>query len=103
MTKIFIQVSYPASVADKFNLDYYINEHGEKSRAAFRDHGLLDYYVTKLDPATGVYIISTMFFESKEKWEAAIGGDAGKELMADLANFSPVEPTIVVGEVVAQG
>ncbi|KAG8629073.1 hypothetical protein KVT40_002938 [Elsinoe batatas] len=65
MTNIFVQLSYPASVADKFNLDYYINEHGEKSKAAFRGQGLLDYYVTKLDPATGHHIISTMFFESK--------------------------------------
>ncbi|KAF4551430.1 Hypothetical protein D9617_13g099290 [Elsinoe fawcettii] len=102
-TKVAVQVQYPVSVADKFNLDYYLNTHLDVAHKAFAPKGLLSYQVTKTDPASGIFLIATMIFESQQKWDEAIAGEPGQELMKDLPNFSPEPPQIVVGEIIATG
>ncbi|KAK5943176.1 hypothetical protein PMZ80_004182 [Knufia obscura] len=105
-----VTVLYPATAADSFDLEYYKNTHMPFMAEEFKLYGLKGYTVTRFlasptadNPlAPPLYTVqSTLEFDSIEQVKAAFA-NAGERVKAGLARVCPVEPQIIVGEVIAR-
>ena len=102
---IKVNVFYPAGEGKKFDMDYYVNTHvpivsatlGEALKGSSFDAG-------RGGGAPGLpapfVAIANMYFNSMEEFGHAFAG-ASATLMADLPNFTDIEPVIQISEVVA--
>ncbi|MCJ7871793.1 EthD family reductase [Marinovum sp. 2_MG-2023] len=99
-----LQVLYPATDGTTFDMDYYLGTHipmvGEHM-GAFIENVL----VTKglgggaPDAPAQYHAVATMTFADKDALNAALA--AAPPVVADIANFTNVEPQMMVGEVIA--
>ena len=100
---IKVSVLYPNGEGKSFDMDYYCNKHvpivggllGDAVKAATVEKGL-----GGAEPgSTAAYAaMGNLYFSSMEDFENAFGPNADK-IMADLPNFTNIEPTIQVSEV----
>jgi len=67
------------------------------------DKGLLSWHAAQLDEKSGYAMQSIMFWESVEKFGAAVQGEAGKAIAEDLKNYSAERPITYVGTEVGRG
>lgn len=103
MTKV--SVLYPNGENKTFDMDYYLNKHlplvgallGSKLKAATVEKGLGGAAPGSIAPYAGIGI---MYFDSVEDFGQAFGPNAEK-IMADLPNFTNMEPIIQISEVLA--
>ena len=101
MTKV--SVLYPNGENTSFNMDYYLNTHlplvggllGDKLKGATVEQGLGGATPGSDAPYVGM---GNMYFDSVEDFGAAFGPNA-EQIMADLPNFTNIEPIIQVSEV----
>lgn len=94
-----VSVLYPREPGATFNESYYLTSHVALIEKLWRSNGLQSYRVVKYaNDAPYTYSI-TMDWDSLNSWDSAARSAGGKEVMADVARFSSVEPTLVVGEV----
>lgn len=100
---IKVSVMYPNSASAKFDIDYYCNTHipmvvkllGDALKVGAVDSGLAG----GAPGDTPAFIaMGHMTFNSVEDFQAAFGPNA-EVIMADLANFTNVEPTIQISEI----
>jgi len=102
---IKVSVFYPSEEGKTFDLDYYITNHvplvskalGEALKGASYDKGLGG--AAQNSPAEYVAMAS-LYFNSMEEFGKAFEAGA-PVLMADLPNFTDIEPVIQISEVVA--
>ena len=101
---IQISVFYPQADGAKFDMTYYTDVHmplvqrltGDACRSVAVQKGLAGGAPGSPPP----YIASGhLFFDSVQSFEQAFGPHA-KEIMGDLPNFTNIEPTIQISEVV---
>jgi uncharacterized protein (TIGR02118 family) len=102
---IKVSVLYPDEVGKKFDMSYYLNSHillvsetlGDALINANYDKGLAGG-----DPGSSApfVAIANLFFNSMEEFGQAFAGGASI-LMADLPNFTDIEPVIQISEVIA--
>ena len=100
---IKVSVFYPGGEGKNFDLDYYYNNHislvsktlGDALKGASYDKGLGGG--TPGSPAPFM-AMANMFFNSMEEFWTAFAAGA-PTLMADLPNFTNIEPLIQVSEV----
>jgi uncharacterized protein (TIGR02118 family) len=92
---------YPNSESATFNIDYYCNSH----MALVRDllgakvKGIsVDFGVGQPGSPAPFIVIGHLLFDSVEEFQSAMAAH-GARLMADIANYSNVRPTIQVSEV----
>lgn len=96
-------VAYPNEAGKKFNMDYYLNKHvpmasglmGDALKGASIESGLGGG--APESPAPFI-IIASMFFDSMEDFGQAFGSNAD-QIMSDLPNFTDIEPSIQISEV----
>ena len=109
---ITISVLYPRDESSTFDLDYYVATHLPMAEKAWKPHGLLAWNVIEIpNPPGGKSPYSTQAFVTWEaKGENGMEGvmagltcDAGKELSADVANFSNRKPEVLIGQVRGSG
>lgn len=101
MTKV--SVMYPSGENKTFNMDYYCNTHlplvtkllGDALKKASAEKGLGSATPGSIAPFVS---IGTMYFESIEDFGNAFGPNAEK-IMADLPNFTNIEPIVQISEV----
>jgi uncharacterized protein (TIGR02118 family) len=99
---IRVSVIYPNKPEKKFNIDYYINNHMPLVVEKYTPFGLLSAEVDSAKVTEGnqsaPYIaIGYMIFESTKSFMKAFQA-AGNDVMADLINFTDIEPKIQISE-----
>lgn len=102
---IRVTVLYPNKPDAKFDHDYYVNKHVKMANEKLASMGLVKAEVDKgiggLQPGSPPpYVtIAYMVFNSIEDFQKALGVH-GDELMADVPNFTNIEPQMQISEIV---
>lgn len=100
---VSMQVIYPVSDASTFDFDYYLSTHFEIVGANMGPHIASSQVVKGLaggpDTAAGYHAIATLTFADQGAFDAAM--QAAGPVMADVPNFTNIQPDILIGEVVA--
>ena len=100
---ISVSVIYPNSEGARFDMDYYVNSHLKMVKDSWYDLGMKSITIHKgiSAPKPGTpppfLVIGIMEFDSIEDFYAA-GKSNGKEMAADLANFTNIEPVVQINE-----
>jgi len=102
---IRVYVMYPHREGARFDVAYYAKQHMDMARAAFTGYGLVDIRVDRglvggqpKSPPNYV-CVGTLTFETMDGYKRAFR-ERGAPLMADLPNFSDIDPVIQVSEAV---
>jgi len=100
---VSVQVIYPISDDTNFDYDYYLDTHmklvGEHMGAHIQSTLVTKGIAGGPDTPPGIYAIASMVFADQGAMDTAMRS-AGP-VMADIANFTNVQPQVLVGEVVA--
>lgn len=99
---IRVAVIYPNQQEKKFDTDYYLNNHMPLVAEKYTSFGLVgsevDTAKVKEGPQAAPYIaIGYMMFESTKVFMQAYQA-VGNEVMADIVNFTDIEPQIQISE-----
>lgn len=100
---IKVSVMYANEDGKKFDMDYYCNSHMPMVRAKL-GAALLKVEVDEgmgggAPGAPAAFIaMGHIYFESVESFQAAFGPHAG-DIMADIPNYTDIEPSIQISEV----
>lgn len=100
---IKVSVLYPNGEGKNFNMDYYCNKHvplvagllGDAVKGATVENGLGGGVPGS--PATYA-AMGNLYFSSVQDFESSFGPNA-ETIMADLPNFTNIEPVIQISEV----
>lgn len=106
---IAVSVLYPGDEGSTFDMDYYVATHMPMAERAWSPHGMLSFSVIDAPgpPGGTLYRVHSLIIfkatgaDGMEGLNAAMTSDAGKELTADVANFTNRAPQVVVGKVIA--
>lgn len=101
---IKVSVFYPNTEGKRFDMDYYLSKHlplvsktlGSALKDANYEKGLAG---TEPDTPPKYVAIANLYFQSMEEFGEAFG-NAAPTLMADLPNFTDIEPVGQISEVV---
>jgi len=100
-----ISVLYPAADGKKFDVDYYVNKHMKLVRDRLTSFGLVRTEVDKgvaggAPGSPAPYVaIGHVYFNALEGFQKGMGQHA-KEIMADIANYTNIQPQIQISEVI---
>ena len=100
-----ISVLYPNETGKKFDHDYYINRHMKLVRDRLTSFGLVRTEVDKgvaggaPGAAAPFVAIGHVYFSALEGFQKGMG-QHGKEIMADIANYTTIQPQIQISEIV---
>ena len=100
---IKVSAFYPNGEGKKFDMDYYSNTHlplvQEKCGAALKG-GAVEQGLSGGEPGSpAIYVaMGHLLFDSVEAFQGAFGPHA-KEIMADVPNYTDIQPTIQISEV----
>ncbi|MFQ5754069.1 MAG: EthD family reductase, partial [bacterium] len=94
---------YPNAERKKFDIEYYCTKHakfvtdllGDALQGASIESGLSG---DTPDSPAPFAAIATMYFNSLESFQQSFGPNADK-IMADLPNFTDIEPMVQISEV----
>ena len=93
---IRVSVFYPTTEGAKFDHDYYRNSHVP---LCVKTWGLSGAEIDK--GTTGPYVAAVHFkFESPEAMQKAMAGEGMGDIMADVANYTTIQPVMQISEVV---
>jgi uncharacterized protein (TIGR02118 family) len=100
---IKVSVFYPTQNGSKFDMDYYCKSHipmvqqklGAACKGVAIEHGL-----SGATPGSRPAFVAMghLYFDTTEAFETAFGPHA-QEIMADIPNYTDIQPTIQVSEV----
>jgi uncharacterized protein (TIGR02118 family) len=100
---IKVSVFYPNNNGTKFNMDYYCKSHipmvqqklGAACKGVAVEHGL-----SGATPGSRPAFVAMghLYFDTAEAFETAFGPHA-QEIMADIPNYTDIQPAIQVSEV----
>jgi len=96
-------VLYPRTESSTFNKEYYLSTHMGLAKRAWEKHGLKSYSVVEASPEDSYAYITVLDFESIEAFGAAMQDPESAAVMADVTNFTNIQPVIVHGNVVGRG
>jgi uncharacterized protein (TIGR02118 family) len=101
-----MSVMYPRGEGKKFDLDYYAKKHMPLVQARWGGMGLVRYEIDKGlaggapgSPAPFV-CIAQIYFDNTGNLQKAVAAH-GKELFADVPNFTDITPQVQISEIVA--
>lgn len=100
-----VHVMYPHREGARFDVEYYAKSHMDLVREAFAGYGLVDVRVDEgvfagSSRQPPVYTcVGTLTFETLEQYKAAFR-EKGEPLLADIPNFTDIEPVVQVSEAV---
>ena len=101
---IKVSVVYPNGEGKTFNMDYYTTKHlpavslllGDALKGATVEKGLGGGAPGSIAPYAAM---GNMYFNTIEEFQKAFGPNAEK-IMADIPNFTNIEPVIQISEVI---
>lgn len=100
-----MSVMYPAGEGKKFDLDYYKNKHMPLVKTRWGGMGLVRYEVDKglaggAPGAPAPFVcVGHVYFDSLVDLQKAASAH-GKELFADVPNFTNITPQVQISEIV---
>lgn len=99
-----ITVVFPNEPDAKYDIDYYGLHHMPLVKEQWAKYGVTGWNVRKFEPgpdgAEPKYAFgSDVFWESKEKLQAAFSGPEAAGIMGDVPNFSNKSPIFLYGQV----
>ena len=100
-----ISVYYPSGEDKKFDMDYYTNKHMKLVRDRMGTFGVVRTEVDKgvaggAPGAPAPYVaVGHVYVNSLDGWQRGMG-QHGKEIMADIANYTNIAPQIQISEIV---
>ena len=103
---IRVSVLYANEAGKKFDAEYYKTNHMKLAGERLKSFGLLRYEVDKglaggAPGAAAPFIGACHFyFNSVAEFQKGMGAH-GQELMADIPNYTNIQPTIQISEIVA--
>ncbi len=107
---ITMSVLYPRDEGATFDMDYYLATHMKLAEKAWQPHGMKSWNVIEVPPSPdalySVHSFITWEARGKDGMEglmAGVSSDLGKELTADVVNFSNRTPKVIIGPVKASG
>ena len=93
---IRLSVFYPASEGATFDHDYYRTKHVPLCTKTW---GLAGAEIDK--GLNGPYVAAVHFkFESSDALQAAMGSEGTGQVMADVANYTTIQPVLQTSEIV---
>jgi len=100
---IKVSVLYPNNSGESFDIDYYCNTHvpmvgkllGDALKGGAIDSGIAGGAEGEAAPYAAM---GHLLFESVEDFQSAFGPNA-EQIMADLPNFTTIQPQIQISEV----
>jgi len=100
---IKVSVIYPRSEGSEFNIDYYCDSHmpmvqrllGDACTGIAAEEGLAGGAPGEPAP---YHAMGHLYFNSVEDFQTSFGPKVG-EIMADVPNYTNIEPTLVVSKV----
>lgn len=100
---ILVTVMYPAGAGTKFDLDYYLTKHMPLVRERWTPHGLTHTQVVKGvgkpdGSAPDFQVMALLTFGSLADFKAA-GKAHGREVFADVANFTDSQATVQISDI----
>ena len=99
-----ITVLYPNETGKKFDVDYYRNRHMKLVGDRLKSFGLVRTEVDKglaggAPGAPAPYVcIGHVYFNSVGDFQKGMGAH-GKEIMADIPNYTNIQPQIQISEI----
>ena len=102
---IKVSVFYPNNEGSKFDMNYYCNSHipmvRQKLGAACKG-AAVEQGITGATPGSrpGFIAMGHIYFESVEAFQTAFGPHA-EAIMADIPNYTDIQPTLQISEVKA--
>jgi uncharacterized protein (TIGR02118 family) len=95
---IRVLVAYPRSEGTKFDAEYYEATHMNLVRTKLP--GIVSASADiALDDNQPYYAVAHLLFESMEAMGAAMGAPSAAEVMADIANYTDVAPTMQISRI----
>ena len=100
---IKLSVFYPNEEGKKFDMDYYLNSHipmvQEKLGAALKG-GAVEQGLGGVEPGSPATYVAMghLLFDSVEAFQSAFGPHS-EAIMADIPNYTDIQPTIQISEV----
>lgn len=100
---IKVSVFYPYSNGSPFDISYYVEKHmpmvKQKVGAACKGASV-EYGLGGVAPGTSPTYVAMghMYFDSVAAFQAAFGPHQ-KDIMADVANYTKIQPTLQISEV----
>lgn len=93
---IRVSVTYPAGEGSTFDHDYYATKHVPLAVAAWSP------VKTEIDKGiNGPAVAAVHFwFDSMEQFQGAMGSAKTAEVMADVANYTNITPSMQISEIV---
>ena len=100
---IKVSVFYANEEGKKFDMDYYLNSHIPMVQEKLGDTlkgGAVDQGLGGAEPGSpATYLaMAHLLFDSVEAFQSAFGPHA-EAIMADIPNFTDIQPTIQISEV----
>lgn len=96
-----VTVLYPRD-EHTFDINYYNSTHMPLVSKHWNKFGLKSWTVTKFNDDAPYTYAAAMEWESTEALQKAFGDETAKEIMADVANFTKSQPTIISGSIVCR-
>src|SRR5262245_8652659 len=102
---IRISVLYPNEAGKKLDHTYYMDKHMPLVSQRLKPFGLIRYEVDKgvaggAPGAPAPFVVAChMYFNTLADFQKAMG-QHGRELMADIPNYTNIAPQIQIGEIV---
>ncbi len=102
---IRVSIYYPNTTASKFNLEYFLTQHVPLVEGRLRPVGLerveIDEGIAtpKPDDPVPFSVVEHLVFNNFEEMQTALGENS-EMLMADVPNFTNVEPMVQINRVV---
>ena len=106
---VTISVLYPRDETSTFDMSYYLSTHIPMAERAWSPHGMLTWSVVEIpDPKAkfNVHCLISWTAKGETGMDGVMAGrtsEAGKELVADVPNFSNRKPEVIIGSVKASG
>ena len=98
---IKVSVMYANEDGKNFDMDYYCNNHMPMVHEKLGDALLKSEVVEEIGGTPAAYVaIGHIYFDSVDSFQVAFAPHAG-EIMADIPNYTDIEPSIQVSEVKA--
>ncbi len=100
---VSLQVIYPISDGTTFDFDYYTSTHFDLVGEHMGPH-IDSMLVTKglaggPDTPPGIHAIASIVFKDQDAMNAALA--AADPVLADIPNFTNVQPQMLIGEVIS--
>ena len=98
---IHMMVLYPKAEGTKFDAEYWANTHMPLAGQSWPTCS--KWEATKGDDNAPFYAAAHFYFASLEDLGAAMGSEATAKVMADVANYTNIEPQVSMYEVMTSG